>query len=91
MKNQNEFEPRFVQPTKPAPSGTTDMFVSNKMFTFKVAENQDFDLQVKAEDLDAGQDGQLVYNIEMINQDDEFIVHQSFDNLVSNLVPFELK
>ena len=84
VKNQNEFEPRFVQPIKPTLSSTTDMFVSNKMFTFKVAENKDFDLQVKAEDLDAGQDGQLVYNIEMINQDDEFIVQQSFDNLVSN-------
>ena len=39
---------------------------------------------MKAEDLDAGQDHQLVYNIEMINQDDEFIVQQSFYNLVSN-------
>jgi hypothetical protein len=84
IKNVNEFEPKFVEPLKPISliknENPNDFFVSNKMFTFKVEENKDFELQVKAEDLDDGVDGQLVYNIETINQDDEFLVEAAFNN-----------
>lgn len=46
-----------------------------KVFSINIVpENKDYHLKVKSTDSDEGKDGQLVYKIEMINQDDDFVV-----------------
>lgn len=64
IKNVNEYVPQFIQPST----------LDGKVFSYKVPENKDYHLKVKSTDSDEGKDGQLVYKIEMINQDDDFVV-----------------
>ena len=65
IKGVNEFEPEFVMPKKQS---------ANKIYTFKTLENKDFKLSAKAEDKDEGKDGEIMYKIVMLNQDDTFEV-----------------
>ena len=70
VKNVNEFTPQFIEPST----------LTTKVFSYKVPENQDFHLKVKAIDEDLGKDGKLMYNIDLINMDDDFGLQSQFDS-----------
>jgi len=70
IKNVNEYIPHFIQPST----------LEGKVFSYKVPENKDYNLKVKATDADQGKDGELVYTVEMINQEDDFGLHTSYDS-----------
>ncbi len=70
IKNVNEYVPQFIQPST----------LDGKVFSYKVPENKDYHLKVKAIDSDEGKDGELVYTTEMINQDDDFGLQTEYDS-----------
>ncbi len=70
IKNVNEFTPQFIEPST----------LTTKVFTYKVPENQDFHLKVRAIDEDLGKDGKLMYNIDLINMDDDFGLKSQYDS-----------
>ncbi len=80
IKSVNEFEPRFILPKKQASSGVDDEFTNTKkMFLFRTEENKDFNLRVKAVDGDKGLDGEIIYRIEKLNNDDTFEIESRFN------------
>ena len=80
IKGRNEFKPEFVLPRRKISNVDNNEFISSdKMFTFKTEENTNFNLRVKAEDLDSGLDGLISYCIERINQEDTFEIERKFN------------
>lgn len=77
----NEFAPRFVMP-QPAfilKDGRPTAHMQ-RIFTYNVAENRDFSLDVKAVDDDASGTGQLFYNTRHLHPEDTYTVKSSFNS-----------
>jgi len=73
----NEFEPKFILPKKQVSFEVDEK--NKKLFVLRTQENKDFNLRVKAADGDKGPDGEIVYKIERLNNEDTFEIESKFD------------
>jgi hypothetical protein len=91
ITNLNEFVPEFILP--PPAQILKDGYPTEsrqRIFTYNVAENVDFHLDVKAIDKDSSGNDALHYNVRYLHPDDNFILktsHNSTTDIYTIFVP----
>lgn len=81
INDLNEFAPRFVlpQPAVILKDGTPTAH-TQRIFTYNVAENRNFSLDVKAIDEDSTGNGHLFYNVKYLHPEDTFTIDTLFNS-----------
>ena len=81
IESKNEFMPEFIlpEPIYVLKDGMPTQ-ERQKIYSYKVPENKDFNFNVKAIDQDKGVDGRLVYSVKYLDKEDTFKVVSNLNN-----------